>query len=205
MKKKLQSVFEEMLWIPEYLSRGVHSLQKISMEQDDIKQELRMALWLSLRKYVSLIKEGRKPQVDIRRYCHLACINKKIDLIRKTLRDKAQYNFNVSDFDVGKYDSENNIHIDIDNLVIMVDGINILIFEEDEMKKMLFKDFIIGFSYKELSFNYGITVSMVKNYIHQTRLKIRNQFFKLFGINIENFIESKTLYYTERSRHKEDL
>jgi len=58
MKKKLQSVFEEMLWIPEYLSRGVHSLQKISMEQDDIKQELRMALWLSLRKYVSLIKEG---------------------------------------------------------------------------------------------------------------------------------------------------
>ena len=153
--RRLQELYEELSWIPEYLSQTVHSLGKLSFEREDLKQELRLKLWESLNKYFQLIKEEKKPKVNIRRYCHTACLNRKVDFIRMLLaykRNNETVNISQSNIDIGKEDSDLFIEIDSDSeedLTIKIDGFDILSVVDEKIKKMVFKDFILGLTYEK--------------------------------------------------------
>lgn len=203
--KRLKELFEELRWIPEYLSKRVNNLAKISYEEKDLRQELDLKLWQSLNDYFHLIKEGKKPRVNIRRYCHTACLNRKVDFIRFTLNQKANKEkvcLNEGGIDIGKQDFSITLEVgDYDeDLKIMVDGMDILETECDDIKKMMFKDFIIGFSYEEIAFNYNVKINIVRSNIFKTRKKVKENYFK----NNENLFDLETLLYIEKGNNEED-
>lgn len=203
--KRLNELFIELSWIPEYLSRRVHSLAKMSYDEQDLKQELNLKLWESLNAYFKLIKEGNKPRVDIRRYCHMACMNRKVDFIRMTMRNKRNFgeiHLSNVEKDIGKEDILLQVEVSEyeEDLTIKIDGNDILSIIEDDNHKMIFKDFIIGFSQEEIAFSYGISLQNVKNIIHKVRNKIRKSFLDEY----ENLFDFKTLLYIESQEDEED-
>lgn len=203
--RRLQELFDELQWIPEYLSQTVHSLGKLSFEKEDLKQELRLKLWESLNAYFQLIKQGKKPKMNIRRYCHAACLNRKVDFIRMLLANKRtfeQINLSEMNTDIGKEETNINIEFDEDceeDLAIKIDGFDILSVTDDLRKKLIFKDFILGFSYIEISILYGITKDQVNNIIHDMRKKIREKFSDDY---VKQF-DFQTLFYIEREIEEE--
>lgn len=203
--KRFNELFEELKWIPEYLSKRVYNLARISYEEKDLKQELDLKLWQSINEYFDLIKIGKKPRVNIRRYCHTACLNKKVDFIRMLLRKKyknEQLSLDQDSIDIGKTDFTITLEVgDYDeDLTIKIDGTDILDVEKDDIKKMMFKDFVYGFSYEEISFNYNVSIYVVRNNIHKTRKKIKERFIE----EQENFFDFRTLLYIEDGQEDEN-
>ena len=191
-KKKKELLFEELLWIPEYLSK-VYNLQKIGYEQDDIKNDLRIILWKSINAYLKLLRNGNKPKCSIRAYAHKSCINAKGNIIRKLYAEKNNKTVGMEIYaDIG---IEKNIDINI-NIKgdVKIFGQSLFQFLDiDKNKIIIFKKYLIGFSYEELSIMFDLSLQQIKNILFQVRKEIRKKFATL-----KNNSGSKMLFINKK-------
>lgn len=196
MKKDIRKMKEEFLqknfWIPEFLASQVYNLDKIGFTKSDLEQELKIVLWKSIEKYFTLLKEGKPPNITIGRYCYASCQNKKIDFIRMINRGKREIEgISISDgkHDVLKFVDEIEIKgIDKKELIIEIDGINILDIPVPDFNKLIFKDYLLGYTMQELSECY----SRSKGNISQIIFKVRKEIRRKFSSILENNFQEKT-------------
>lgn len=178
-----KKILEELSWIPEYLSNSVFNLYKISFEKKDLKQELYLTLIISIKKYIKLkIKQRGNIDYTIGQYCHTACKNKQRDILRKVLRKNIK---NDTD-DIDKYsvgiEVEKYIEfleISDENFKILICGFDILSVEDVIIKKMIFRDFILGVKIRELSVLYDKPISSISGIINQVKNKIYGRYHEI--------------------------
>ena len=193
LESKKEQIFKDLFWIPETLAMKVYDLDKLAFNHEDLQQELKIVLWKSISRYVELIKENKKPKINIRRYCYTAVMNEKINWIRKLNRNKRGFELLPIENKTIYCDSEDEfskIKIVDKTLKIIVDGINILDIPVPDLWKQIFMDSIIGYNYAEISEIYGISISVVKNNIHKIRLEIRKKYFSI----LKNLFKEKTFH-----------
>lgn len=201
IKKEKEKVFKELSWIPKYFSTKIFDYHKLNMTQQDVIQELNIALWKSIEFYYKLILEDKKPKIEIKKYCYIAVQNEEINLIRKIHRIKRDIIYtSLSNHDIFQSFGEDiSLQISEEGKLI-IDGIDILDFPYNEEYKRIFKDLIIGYTFQEVSEIYNIPVGTIKTNIYKMRKIIRKNFREIF----QNFFSEKTFYLFKDEDENED-
>ena len=193
LKNKKEEIFKGLSWIPKTLAMKVYDLDKLAFNYEDLQQELNISLWKAIESYVSLIKQDKKPKINISRYCYSSVMNEKINWIRKLNRNKRSFELLPIENKTIYCDSEDEfskIKIVSKTLKIIVDGIDILDISVPDLWKQIFVDSLIGYNYTEISEIYGISISVVKNNIHKVRSEIKKKYFSI----LENLFKEKTFH-----------
>lgn len=177
-----EKVFESFIWMVEILSKTIYNYEKLNFTIEDLEQELKIVLWKSINSYVDLLKKNKEISVPIKKYCFICLKNAKLDFIRKIKTKKRNIDFEPLGEIVQKERNDFlSVSIPEEGMDIFIDGVNILDFEDlEDIYKIIFKDFLIGYSIKELSEIYNFSQREIKRKIIEIRTKIRKKYFSYF-------------------------
>jgi len=168
-----EKYFEQMLWIPEEVSRSVYP----GIEKSDLLQVLTLTLWFSIQKYLEAKQQKRKvgPIVP---YLYTAVKNRRASYIRSHLAKKNSQRVSLEEIHENLLPrSQVGIHIEIKHQKVIIDGSDILKKEPSVLKRRVFYLSIVGFSYREIAERCNLSMNEVRRYVFETRKRLR----KVYG------------------------
>ena len=151
MKRKIDEFYQKYSYLADYYGNKIFKESNIGMEKEDIKQEMRLRLFLALRSYAKRWAEykrtGKMKPIPIEYYLKTTMINKSRDFIRE---------INKADFvSMENHTHKNITHIDtleITKTEITVGSQKLSeLFEENTLQKRLMKMyFMFNFDLKPI-------------------------------------------------------
>lgn len=124
--KKLR-LYKKHEYLAEYYASKIFNEKNISMEREDVVQELKLKIWTSIQTYLDKWKEyratGNMKPMPLKFYLKTSLINKRKDFI-KDINKSINIPMSNIEFDYGVEDF--NIDIDYLNKKIVVDHVDIL-------------------------------------------------------------------------------
>lgn len=200
MKEEKEKIFEQLLWMPRFLSLKIYNIEKLGFNLQDMQQELSIKLWESIETYFNMKEKDRK--INLKTYCWTSLQNKKIDYIRKINREKRDIDFtSISGSEIYQSFDEKIITDLSKDCKLIIDGYDVLNVDCDNVMKRIYKDFVLGYSINELSEIYGFHISKVKKIIGKVRKLVRQKFLSV----MENFSKEKTFILFREEEPEEIL
>jgi RNA polymerase sigma factor (sigma-70 family) len=181
-KSKIQSLYERHSHLAEYYARKIFNEGNISLEREDIEQELRIKIWTSIQSYVKRWSEykktGRMKPMPLEFYLKTALINKSKDFI-KEINKSVNIPLSSIEFDYGQ--DECPIEIDFLNKKIKIGHTDILEDLSIEEKKIIIL-YIKGFSMSKISKMYKgdlNTKDCIRENVDKIRKKVKESAFEI--------------------------
>lgn len=147
-QKKIEIFYHRHSHLAEYYASKIFNEDNISMEKEDIVQELRLKLWTSIKSYIEKWQEwketNRMKPVPLPFYLKTAMINRSKDFIREINKVKTIPMSQIN-FDYGQEDFP--IEVDFLNNKLMVgvtDVLESLSRDEKKFFMLYFKGFTIS-------------------------------------------------------------
>lgn len=152
VKEKILRLYEKNEHLAKYYANKIFNEHQISMERDDIVQELRIRLWTAietyLRNYKQYKKTGYGKPVPLKYYLKTVMINKVKDFIREINAVPTTMSMSDVEFDYGQEDF--NVEVDFRNKRVMV-GLTDILHDIPEDEKKFFMLYLKGFPISKIN------------------------------------------------------
>lgn len=175
-KSKIEKLYDRYAYLADYYARKVFNEGNISLEREDIEQELRIKIWTSIQSYVKRWKEykltGRMKPIPIEFYLKTALINKTKDFIRDINRVE-NIPLSSMNFDFGT--DECPIEIDFLNKKVKIGYTDILEGIPNEEKKIIIL-YIKGFSMSKIDKIYKGQMNVkecIRRNVENLRIRVK--------------------------------
>lgn len=144
-KLKILRLYEKNEHLAKYYASKVFNEHQISLEREDVVQELRIRLWSAietyLRNYKQYKKTGIAKPVPLKYYLKTVMINKVKDFIREINAVPNTVSMSDVQFDYGQEDF--NVEVDFRNKRVMV-GLTDILHDVPEDEKKFFMLYLKG-------------------------------------------------------------
>lgn len=151
-KLKILRLYEKNEHLAKYYASKVFNEHHISLEREDVVQELRIRLWSSietyLRNYKQYKKTGIAKPVPLKYYLKTVMINKVKDFIREINAVPSTVSMSDVQFDYGQEDF--NVEVDFRNKRVMV-GLTDILHDVPEDEKKFFMLYLKGFPISKIN------------------------------------------------------
>lgn len=147
-KNMSERYYEKYEHLAKYYANKIWNEDNLGLEKEDIAQELRLRLFISIKTYgqrwAEYVETGKGKPVPIEFYLKSVMINKSKDFIKEINKTRFVKTSDV-DFDFGNDDCS---YIDESNFIL--DGFNVLNFLKCERHKKIVKFHLAGFEMKKI-------------------------------------------------------
>jgi RNA polymerase sigma factor (sigma-70 family) len=151
-KLKILRLYEKNEHLAKYYASKVFNEHHISLEREDVVQELRIRLWSAietyLRNYKQYKKTGIAKPVPLKYYLKTVMINKVKDFIREINAVPSTVSMSDIQFDYGQEDF--NVEVDFRNKRVMV-GLTDILHDVPEDEKKFFMLYLKGFPISKIN------------------------------------------------------
>lgn len=173
-KLKILRLYEKNEHLAKYYASKVFNEHQISLEKEDIVQELKIRLWTAietyLRNYKQYKKTGIAKPVPLKYYLKTVMINKVKDFIREINANPSTISMSEVEFDYGQEDF--NVEVDFRNKRVMV-GLTDILHDVPEDEKKFFMLYLKGFPISKIN-KINKSGKSAKNSIKRNIEKMRN-------------------------------
>lgn len=203
--KLSEKLYHEYEYLAKKYANKIHSYENLAYEYDDLLQEFRIKIFLSIKAYGkrwSEYRKGNKPKpVPIKYYLECACANKMRDFLRVLTRENTRVSIEDINFDYG---IAQNSFVDVENNIYIVNDVNLLeglngkeravfaLYLRGYNERLLHKVYCSKKQRKELK-AIGEDVITAKDVIEMQREKI----IKKYGNDLIQILRTYTTYELE--------
>lgn len=149
-----------------------YSLQKVSMERNDLKQELSIWLYESIQAYCYKFIDGEEKNFkNLRKYCFISLKNNMINFLKEIQKGQRRKMINIEDLQLPEIEKQKLIEIEFEHFYF--NGVDVLKFLTMK-ERIIFRRYILGYKIREIAKKFNYPMGSVSLAIKKSKIKIKN-------------------------------
>lgn len=176
-------------FLAEKYAKKVFQSEKVSLEFEDLLQEFRLKIFLSIKSYGRRWAKYRRGEatrpIPLKSYLEACCANRMRDFVKEIHKHVTSVSVEDVSFDYGVCQ---DVRIEPDNDVYDIGGVDLLQGLREETTRKIFSLYLKGYDAIRISKEHaGMSVARVRNVIDEQRARL----IKSYG---NDLLRNKTVY-----------